>query len=142
MIWNHLGHWIKGFSRALGTTNNFIAELWALRNGLIMSKELGISNLIVELDALSVINMLPSDKPCPIMELLLSDCRSLFKAIPNKWIQHVYREANQCADTLARLGSSVIPSFVIFVEPPPVGANLLALDAAGNFCNKLVNCLI
>ena len=61
MIWNHLGHWIKGFSRALGTTNSFIAELWALRNGLIMSKELGISNLIVELDALSVINMLPSD---------------------------------------------------------------------------------
>ena len=107
-----------------------------------MSKELGISNLIVELDALSVINMLPSDKPCPIMELLLSDYRSLFKAIPNKWIQHVYREVNQCADTLARLGSSVIPSFVIFVEPPPVVANLLALVAAGNFCNKLFNCLI
>ena len=103
-----------------------------------MSKELGISNLIVELDALSVIHMLSSDKPCPIMEPLLSDCRSLFNAIPNKRI----REANQCADALARLGSNVIPSFVVFVEPPPVVANPLALDAAGNFCNKLVNCLI
>ena len=142
VIRNHLGHWIKGFSRALGTTNSFIAELWALRDGLIMSKELGISNLIVELDALSVIHMLSSDKPCLIMEPLLSDCRSLFNAIPNKRIPHVYREANQCADALARLGSNVIPSFVVFVEPPPVVANLLSLDAAGNFCNRLVNYLI
>ena len=76
------------------------------------------------------------------MEPLLSDCRNLFKAIPNKQIQHVYREANQCADALARLGSSVISSFVVFVEPPPMVANSLAVDAAGNFCNRLVNCLI
>ena len=55
---------------------------------------------------------------------------------------NVYREASQCADALARLGSSVIPSFVVFVEPPPVVANLLALDAASNFCNRLVNYLI
>ena len=102
MIRDHFSHWIKGFSRVLGTTNNFIAELWALRDGLIIVKDLGLSNLIVELDALSVIHMLSSDKPSPIMEPLLSDCRSLYKAIPNKRIQHVYREANQCADALAR----------------------------------------
>ena len=142
MIRDHFGHWIKGFSRVLGTTNNFIAELWALRDGLIIVKDLGLSNLIVELDALSVIHMLSSDKPSPIMEPLLSDCRSLYKAIPNKRIQHVYREANQCADALARLGSSVVSSFVVFVEPPPVVANLLALDVAGNICNRLVNNLI
>ena len=142
VIRDHLGHWIKGFSRALGTTNSFIAELWALKDGLIIFKDLGLSNLIVELDALSVIHMLSSDKPCPIMELLLSDCRSLFKTIPNKRIQHMYREVNQCADTLARLRSSVVFSFVVFVEPPHVVANLLALNVAGNICNKLVNSLI
>ena len=58
MIQDHLGHGIKGFSRALGTTNGFIAELWALRDGLIIFKELELSNLIVELDALSVIQMM------------------------------------------------------------------------------------
>ena len=142
VIRDHLRHWIKGFNRALGTTNSFIAELWALRDGLIIFKDLGLSNLIVELDALSVIHMLSSDKPCPIMEPLFSDCRSLFKAIPNKRIQHMYREANQCADTLARLRSSVVFSFVVFVEPPPVVANLLALNVVGNICNKLVNSLI
>ena len=142
VIRDHLGHWIKGFSRALGTTNSFIAELWALKDGLIIFKDLGLSKLIVELDALSVIHMLSSDKSCPIMEPLLSDYRSLFKAIPNKRIQHIYREANQYADALARLGSRVIFSFVVFVEPPPVVADLLALNVAGNICNNLVNSLI
>ena len=32
-----------------------MAELWALRDGLLLAKELGINNLIVELDALSVV---------------------------------------------------------------------------------------
>ena len=54
----------------------------------------------------------------------------------------MYREANQCADALARLGSSVVPPFFVFVEPPPVVAKVLALDAAGNVCNRIVNCLI
>ena len=81
VIRDHSSHWIKGYSRALGTTNNFTAELWALRDGFIIVKDLGLSNLIVELDALSVIHMLSSDKPCPIMEPLLSDCRSLYRAI-------------------------------------------------------------
>ena len=142
VIHDHSGHWIKGFSRALGTANSFTVELWAFRDGLIIVKDLGLSSLIVELDALSVIHMLSSDKPCPIMEPLLFDCRSLCKAIPNKWIQHVYREANQCADALARLRSSVVFSFVVFVEPPHVVANLLALNVAGNICNNLVNSLI
>ena len=52
----------------------------------------------------------------------------------------MYREANQCSDALARLGSSVVSSFVVFVEPPPVVVNLLALDEADFFCNRLVCC--
>ena len=139
VIRDHSSHWIKGYSRALGTTYSFTAELWALRDGLIIVKDLGITNLIVELDALSVIHMLSSDKPYSIMEPLLSDCKSLYRTIPNKRIQHVYQEANQCANALARLGSSVVSSFVVFVEPPPVVVNLLALDVVGNFCNKHVN---
>ena len=51
----------------------------------------------------------------------------------------MYREANQCADALARLGSSVVSSFVVFVEPPPVVVNLLAFDEVGNFCNRFVS---
>lgn len=103
MIRDHLGHWIRGYSRALGSTNNVIAELWALRDGLIIAKDLGLNYLIVELDVLSVVHMINSDNSNMLMEPLLSDCRSLYREIPNKWIQHIYREANQCVDALARM---------------------------------------
>jgi len=63
----------------------YINMLRVSRDGLIIAKELGLCNLIVELDALSVVHMLSSDKPNLLMEPLLSDCRSLYRAISNKW---------------------------------------------------------
>ena len=64
---------------------------------------------------------------------------SLYREIPNKRIQLVYREANQCADALARMGSSVISSFAVFVILLLVVASLLAFDEVGSFCNKLIS---
>ena len=61
MIRDHLGHWIRGYSCALGLTNSVIAKLWVLRDGLIIAKDLGFNYLIVELDALSVVHMINSD---------------------------------------------------------------------------------
>ena len=44
---------------ALSFTNSFVAALWALRDdSLIFAKELGLNNIIVELDALSVVHLL------------------------------------------------------------------------------------
>ena len=40
---------------ALDNTNSFVSELWALRGGLTMAKELWLNNLLVEMDALSVV---------------------------------------------------------------------------------------
>jgi len=42
MIRDHSGNWIKGYSRALGSNTSFIVELWALRDGLIIAKDLGL----------------------------------------------------------------------------------------------------
>ena len=44
------------------------------------------------------------------MEHLLFDCRNLLKAISNKRIEHIYREANQCFDVLAKmeLGANIL----------------------------------
>ena len=83
--------------------------------------------------------MISSDNANLLMEPLPFDCKSLYRAIPNKRIQHVYREANQCADALARLGSSVVSSFFVFVELPPVVVSLLAFDEADSFCNRVIS---
>ena len=97
-----------------------MAELWALRDGLLLAKEMGLNNLIIEMDALSVVLLMNNNTVNLLMEPLLTDCRNLLSEIPNKQIVHIYREANQCADALAKLGASSVDSFVIFLYPPPV----------------------
>ena len=94
LIRNHNGDWVAGFSRSLGCTNSFIAKLWALRDGLILAKDLNLNSLIVELDAKTVVQLMNSDSSNMLMESLLTDCRTLLKAIPNKQVEHIYREAN------------------------------------------------
>ena len=38
-----------------------MAELWALWDGLLLAKELGINNFIVDLDVLSVVLLMKND---------------------------------------------------------------------------------
>ncbi|XP_030936138.1 uncharacterized protein LOC115961271 [Quercus lobata] len=91
---DHEGNWVKGYVRGIGHTNSFMAELWALRDRLNIAREMGVSNLIIELGALSIVLLMNNEAENIMMEPLLFDCRSLSKQIPNKRVLHVYREAN------------------------------------------------
>ncbi|KAG8472467.1 hypothetical protein CXB51_034275 [Gossypium anomalum] len=51
-IQNESAEWIKGYQMKIRVTNSLQAELWSVRQGLILGKELGIRRLIVEVDAL------------------------------------------------------------------------------------------
>ena len=136
---DHEGNWVKGYSKGIGHTNSFLAELWALRDDLNVAKEMGVSNLIIELDVLSIVLLMNNEAENIMMEPLLSDCRILLKQIPNKRVLHIFREANQCADALAKLRAQTGSHFVVFCNPPPVVENLLAFDKANMVCNRLVN---
>ena len=72
------------------------------------------------------------------LEPLLTDCRLLLKKFPNLRIEHVYRESDQCADALARIGSTSDVPFLLFAHPPPVVDRLCTLDIERAFCNRLV----
>ena len=139
IIKDHDGQWLKGFARPLGCSNSCMAELWALRDGLLLAKEMGLSNLIIEMDALSIVLLMNNNTANLLMEPLLTDCRNLLSKIPNKQIVHIYREANQCADALAKLGASSVDSFVIFLYPLPVVESIIASDKASLRCNRLIN---
>ena len=139
LIRDHDGAWLKGFARGLGFTSSALAELWALRDGLLLAKEMGIQQLIIELDALSIVILMNNETENLLMEPLLSDCRSLLKEIPNKRVIHAFQEANQCADALAKLGAQLLSSFVIFCNPPSVVEDILVFDKANLRCNRLVN---
>jgi len=60
-----------------------------LRGGLILTRDIRIKYLIVEVDAWSVVQAMNSDKTNLLVKLLLCYCNSLLKAISNKQVEHV-----------------------------------------------------
>lgn len=73
LIQDHDGSWVKGYARGLGHTNSIMAELWALRDGLVLAKEMGLNNLVIELDALSVVILMNNGSENLLIEPLLTD---------------------------------------------------------------------
>ena len=98
--------WLGGFSRSIGCTSSFMAELWGLRDGLNLCYEMHLSAVDVQLDAKAVVQLLANSSSANICALpLLDDCRHLISQIGQVRISHCFREANSCADFLAQLGS-------------------------------------
>ena len=96
------------------------AEFWALRDGLTMAAQLGLTNLEVEMDTKIVIDLVLSNanSNCAYSPLL-NDCRYLFRKFQQVKMQHVYREVNKVADGLARMGCMQQANFVIFTTSFP-----------------------
>ena len=118
--------WVKGYSRSIGYTTSVLAKWWALRDGLILAIQLGINQLDVELDAKVIMDLL-NGAECPNQSYspLLNDCRSLIARLVQVQVGHVYREANQCADFLAKRGCSMRENFVVFDISPSIDLNIL-----------------
>ena len=104
-----------------------------IENGNIKPKDSAITFYM-----LSIVLLMNNTKANLLMEPLLSEYRKLLVAIPNKRVVHTFREANQCADILARFGRSSISNFVIFLNPSPVVADILLADNESSYCNRLV----
>ena len=139
VIRNSEGEWVAGFVRKFGNVSSITAELWAFKEGLLMAKQLGIDNLYVDLDAAFLVHLITNPSVVNLnLEPLLSDCRNLTKTFLNCLVTHVYREANYCADRLAKMGADLHTDYLFLYNPPPVVADLLALDKAGHVCNRLI----
>ena len=58
LVRNEDGQWVAGFSKRIGITSNFAAELWGLHKGLKLCYNLNIRCLEVEMDAKSIVEVL------------------------------------------------------------------------------------
>lgn len=99
------GVWKIGFSLHLGCRTNMYAELYALRFGLQLTWDEGCRHLIVETYSLEANHLIQGSPFHRAHRALLLDIRS---QLAREWqcsIQHTLREANQCADFLAKLGA-------------------------------------
>jgi ribonuclease HI len=75
------GNWLRGFSHKLGITNSLAAELWGVRDGLLLARDLNIRKLIIESDAKSVVDLLKTENlgnnAFHPYSALINDCRYL-----------------------------------------------------------------
>ena len=89
-----------------------------MKDELMLASQLDITQLLVELDAKVVVDLMLSSKSSNNSFLaLLNDCRYLFRQFNQVKISHVYREANRCADHLAKGGCTLIENFVVLDSP-------------------------
>ena len=97
------GNWLIGYVRNIGVATSIIAEFWALRDGLLLASQLGITQLIVELDTKVIVDLVLSiNASNKAYASLLNDCRFLLSHFQRVNVNHVYWEANRCTDLLAK----------------------------------------
>ena len=119
--------------RNIGKITSVAAEFWVLRDGLMLAAQFGINHLHVELDAQVVVNLVLSNKAINNSRAaLLNDCRYLLEQFQHVKVTHVFREANKCADNLARADCSFPGNFVVLDALPNEGlCSILNADANG-----------
>ncbi|KAK9280732.1 hypothetical protein L1049_003620 [Liquidambar formosana] len=78
LIRDHLGQWIKGYSRKLGTITSTAAEIWGLRDGLELVLKCNIRKLYVDMNASATISLLQGEiSPAHPWSSVIFDCRWL-----------------------------------------------------------------
>ena len=68
--------------------------MWTLRNGLLFAKNLKIVNLIMELDAFTVVHNMKNSSINHSLEPILIDYENFLKTFSNWLLDHTHREAN------------------------------------------------
>lgn len=122
LISNSMGVPISTFHVKLSYYNSLCAELWALKHGIKIARDLQVQNVDFEMDSKAVVS---------IISKATSDVKQLFPFIAKiskllnctGWrvsLAHIYIEANKCVDFLAYLDhtGSFDVSF-LDVYPPP-----------------------
>lgn len=124
------GNWVQGFSKSIGTSSVLMAELWALRDGIRMAKNLNIQSLLINMDCSEVVNLITSHSSINrLTQPLVDECRDILQAFHQARLHHCYRES-KAADSLAKIGSLQQEAFVYYVSPPLSILDVLAFDSA------------
>ena len=99
------GEFMGAFLANIPVQSSFEAEKWTMFHGLKLAWDKGIRRLIVESDALEVVNVLLS--PISSTRHMEDIDRELISMIGREWsvqVVHVARNANRAADVLAKQG--------------------------------------
>ena len=133
MIRDEVGNWVIGFSRKIGRTDGFAAEMWAFRDGLQLCQQMSARAVLIELDAKALVDILNNFAYSnAVISPLLDDCKFLISHFSQVRVKHIYLEANKCANRLAKLGLSQAVDFIVHSAPPVELIPLVEADSLGS----------
>ncbi|KAK9992861.1 hypothetical protein SO802_022564 [Lithocarpus litseifolius] len=117
-------------------------QKFLMQSGLGYCLSIWLPAVEVELDAKLVVDLLEKENSgLNGNVVLVADCKDRLKQIPRVRILHCFREANMCADALARRGAQLTDDFAILSSPPLDVLLLVNLDAVGivyeRFCSHV-----
>lgn len=125
MILNHMGGWLKGFQRKLRIANSLVAELWGIRDRLVLNPKRFV--MVVEETTI--------DRP---LMPLISYCRKLLLEYKIFKISHVYREPNELADLFAKETVNIEEQSVTLLHPPLNVLSIFRRDSSSIVKTRLV----
>ncbi|GFY93793.1 hypothetical protein Acr_09g0002390 [Actinidia rufa] len=113
LVRNYTGDWVMTYSRNIGVSTSLGAELWSLRDALRRARDTVRNGLDVEMDSKAVVLlvMIPVEETHQLSSLLC-DCKWILQELQVSRVNHVFREANQCACRLANEGLHLEGLFV------------------------------
>ncbi|XP_056696218.1 uncharacterized protein [Spinacia oleracea] len=115
------GRWYMGFSSKFNAITALAAELYAMREGLLMSVSYEIQNLEVETDAQALLQMLGSvnGKYHEELKPVLTDVANLMGKFKSLVVKHTPRANNKVAHALAHYALEMAVGHNFFLNPPP-----------------------
>ncbi|XP_024630789.1 uncharacterized protein [Medicago truncatula] len=118
VIRNSAGFYFSGFSGLIAsTTDILLAELTAIHRGLFLAVQLGIEELVCYSDSMLSVKLLTEHvSNYHVYTVLIQDIKDIL-ATTDLSIQHCFREGNQCADFMAKLGANSNANYFSHTTP-------------------------
>lgn len=137
LIQGDTGEWIRGFTSHLSAISPGCTEALALLEGLMVAQDMNITKIEVEVDAQELIDAILGKKDLHGGSWIIEQIQCMLRNWEFK-LQHTHREANRCADALAKMGKIQRKRKMIWTTPPLEVQSIIQEDCEGrNFLRRV-----
>ena len=133
VVRDHNAEFLLGYAESIGQTTSTIAEMAALRRGLELVLDNGWSQVWLEGDFLTLVEIIMQGRRVTSVEAQkqVSRIKSLIPELDKFLITHIYREGNRVAHTFAQMGHQLKHPRVWRCVPNEGLRNMLRENAEG-----------
>lgn len=130
---NHNAEFLLGYAESIGQSNSTIAELAALVRGLEIVLENGWSDIWLEGDSKSLVDIISQRRQakCTQVQMHVARINLIIPEIKNCILTHIYREGNRAADKFAQMGYRLKKPQIWRHIPPNEVLRIVKEDAQG-----------